>query len=461
MRSPLGSTGSPQVRPGRSVERARRPARGSPRLLLVNPSTQELGWIKYFQLPPLALLHVAGATPEPWRVTLCDETLEKAPDGEGFDLVGITVMTHQAARAYELADGYRARGIPVVLGGIHPTVLPEEAQGHADAVVVGEAEPVWPGLLKDLLEGRLAPRYDAPQPSGDVLCIPRARRSVLDGKRYLTTQVLQASRGCPYDCPFCTVTPAFGRRFRYRELDDLLDEVRGLRDSLVIFLDDNLFGDMGRALPLVRGLGRFEKAWATQATLKFAEDLELLGAVARSGCLGIFVGVESVSGDGARLSKLRTRSSQVDLVRRVQDAGILVEASLIFGLDDHDESVFDEALKFVEACGPSGVTFHVLTPYPGTALFRQFREEGRLLHTDWRRYNHTEVVYRPKRMSPERLREGWLAARREAYSWRSIASRVGGNPHHRWANLGYNILRRGPNVEEAKSSTAAGVEEWT
>ena len=428
--------------PARSLGGRRR----EPRLLLINPSTQKLGWIKYFQLPPLALLHVAGATPEPWRVTFCDETLESAPGGEGFALVGITAMTHQAARAYELADGYRAGGARVVLGGIHPTVLPVEAQGHADAVVVGEAEAVWPRLLADLLEGRLARRYDAPEPEGDVLKVPRARRSVLAGKRYLTTQALQASRGCPYDCPFCTVTPSFGRRFRYRELEDLLGEVRAFPNRLVVFLDDNLFGDMDRALPLVQGLGRLDKTWATQATLKFAEDRDLLRAVGRSGCLGIFVGVESVSGDGARLSKLRTRSAQADLVRRVQDEGILVEVSLIFGFDDHDESVFDEALRFVEECRPCGVTFHVLTPYPGTAIFRQFQEEGRLLHTDWTRYNHTEVVYRPKRMSPERLREGWLAARREAYSWRSIAARVGGSPNHPWASLGYNLLRRGPNV---------------
>jgi radical SAM superfamily enzyme YgiQ (UPF0313 family) len=388
---------------------------------------------------------VAGATPEPWQVALCDETLGPAPEGDDFDLVGITAMTHQAARAYELADGYRRLGIPVVLGGIHPTVLPDEAQGHADAVVTGEAEPVWADLLNDLREGRLAPRYEAPEPAGDVLRVPWARRSLLAGKRYLTAQVLQASRGCPYDCPFWTVTPSFGRRFRYRDMEDLLGEVRALPGRLVIFLDDNLFGDMSRALPLVKGLGRLEKSWAAQATLRFAEDRDLLMAVARSGCLGIFVGVESLSGEGARLSKLRTRSGQAELVRRVQDEGILVEVSLIFGFDDHDESVFDEALRFVEECGPCGVTFHVLTPYPGTALFRQFREEGRLLHTDWNHYNHTEVVYRPKRMSPERLTEGWLAARREAYSWRSIASRVGGNSHHRWASLGYNLLRRGAN----------------
>lgn len=416
------------------------------RVLLVNPSSQKLGWIRRFQLPPLALLQVAASTPDGWDVAICDETVERLPDLGSFDLIGITAMTHQARRAYAIADEARASGIPVVLGGIHPTVLPHEAGPHADAVVIGEAEPVWAGLLGDISDGRLAPVYSTPEPTGDVLRVPWPRRAALEGRPYLTRQTLQASRGCPYDCPFCTVTPTFGRRFRYREAEDVLAEVRSLPGKLVVFLDDNLLGDRSRALPLLQGLAGLDKRWAAQVTLAFAEDAELLRLVARSGCLGLFVGVEGLSGASAHLAKRRSRVPQADLVRRVQDAGVLVEVSLIFGFDDQDEGVFDEAVRFVDECGPCGATFHILTPYPGTAFFRQFEAEGRLLHKDWPRYNHNEVVYRPAGMSPERLYRGSVEAKKAVYSWPSLLSRVARNPHHRLANLAYNVFRRAPNT---------------
>lgn len=388
---------------------------------------------------------MAAATPEGWDVTLADEHTEPLPGLEGYDAVGITAMTRQAPRAYELADRFRARRIPVILGGIHPTVLPQEALGHADSVVIGEGEPVWAQVLRDLESGRLARTYQAPEPEGDLLRIPPARRDVLEGKRYVTTQVLQASRGCPYDCPFCTVTPYFGRRFRYRPPEEVLAEVSAFRNDLVVFLDDNLLADRARAVPLLNGLTWLGKKWATQTTLRFAEDPELLRLVARSGCLGVFVGVEGVSGEGAALAKSRLKSGASDLVKRIQDAGVLVEASLIFGFDDHDESVFEEAVAFVESCSPCGATFHLLTPYPGTAFHRQFESEGRLLHRDWLRYDTTQVVFRPKRMTPQRLYRGWVEARQAVYAWPSILKRVAQNPHHRFTNFAYNALRKLPN----------------
>ena len=172
------------------------------RLLLVYPATHKLGWVKRFQLPSLSLKQVAAATPDEWEVVLADEVHEEIPFEGRFDLVGITAMTHQAMRAYEIADRFRSRGVPVVLGGIHPTVLPEEAALHGDAVVIGEAEPVWADVLADCAAGCLAPVYRAPVSQDDLLAIPWSRRDILAGKSYLTTQTLQASRGCPYDCPF-------------------------------------------------------------------------------------------------------------------------------------------------------------------------------------------------------------------------------------------------------------------
>ena len=428
-----------------SLQPAFRHGTTRPRLLLIYPATHKLGWVRHFQLPSLSLQMVAAVTPPHWDVTLVDESQDPIPDGRNFDLVGITAMTHQANRAYEIADRFRSEGVPVVMGGMHPTVLPEEACLHADAVVVGEAEPVMAQMLDDFLAGRLAQIYRAPIAAGDKLTVPWPRREILAGKRYLTTQTVQASRGCPYDCSFCTVTHYFGNRFRYREPADILAEIRAFPRKLVVFLDDNFLGDPAKARPILEGMAEMGIRWGSQTSLRFAEDRELLKLVARSGCIGLFVGIESVSGPNSLLAKTAGASLQADLMKRVRDAGIILETSIIFGFDDQDQGIFEETLRFVEKCSPSVPTFNLLTPYPGTGLYRQYEQEGRLLHKDWSRYNHEEVVFRPKLMSPEQLYLGWMQARKAAYTLPSIFSRVWKNPGRRFTNLAYNLLRKGPN----------------
>jgi radical SAM superfamily enzyme YgiQ (UPF0313 family) len=267
----------------------------------------------------------------------------------------------------------------------------------------------------------------------------------LAGKRYLTTQTVQASRGCPYDCAFCTVTQYFGNRFRYRDTADILAEIRSFPRKLVIFLDDNLLGDPARARPILEGMADMGIRWGSQTSLRFAEDRELLKLVVRSGCIGLFVGIESVTGPYSLLAKSSGQTSQSELIKRVRDTGLILETSLIFGFDDHDQSIFEKTLRFVEECSPSVPTFNLLTPYPGTKLFQQFEQEGRILHRDWSRYNHSEVVFQPKLMSPEQLYRGWMEARQQAYTWPSILSRVWKNPGRRFTNLAYNLLRKGPN----------------
>lgn len=413
----------------------------SPRLLLIYPATQKLGWVKRFQLPSLSLNQVAASTPPEWQVTIVDEVQETLCYDGQYDLVGITAMTHQALHAYQIADRFRERGIPVVLGGIHPTVMPEEAAAHADAIVIGEAEPVWAELLDDLLAGRMKPFYRS-VPTGAKLQIPWARREILAGRKYLTTQTLQASRGCPYDCSFCTVTPYFGNTFRYRDPEDILAELRTYRGKLTIFLDDNILGDLQKAKPILAGMVGMGLRWGGQANLRFAEDPEMVRLLAASGCIGIFVGLESADGVHANHPKTSGRSSQADLIKRIRDTGVVVEASVIFGFDDHDPGIFERTVRFLEKCAPSLPTLHILTPYPGTALFKQYQQEGRMLHTDWQRYDHGQVVYRPRLMTPEQLYKGWVDARHEAYSWSAIASRVLQSPG-KTINLMYNILRRG------------------
>lgn len=414
----------------------------SKRLLLIYPSTHKLGWIRRFQLPSLSLKQVAAATPPEWKIVFVDELHENIPFDGDFDLVGITAMTHQANRAYHVADLFRARSIPVVLGGMHPTVLPDEALQHADAVVIGEAEPVWARLLTDFLAGKLADRYSL-APTGNDLQIPWGRTDILSGKKYLTTQTIQASRGCPYDCPFCTVTPYFGRTFRYRDPADILAEMRTFDRKLTILLDDNILGDPERAKPILKGMADLKLRWGGQANLRFAEDPELVRLLADSGCIGIFVGLESVIGAHSNHPKTGSRYSQADLIKRVRDAGIVLEASMIFGFDDHDESVFESTVRYLEKCAPSIPTFHILTPYPGTSLFKQFDAEERLLHKDWHRYDHNQVVFKPKLMTPEKLYQGWRDARREVYRWSSIFSRIASGNGSYLTNFAYNLLRRG------------------
>jgi len=434
-----------EILPNEQRSAEARPKNARPKLLLIYPATHKLGWARHFQLPSLSLQQVAAVTPPNWDVRLIDESQDAIPSGTDFDLVGITAMTHQAVHGYEIADQFRGRGVPVIMGGTHPTVLPEEALCHADAVVIGEAESVMGGLLEDFLAGRMKKIYKAPIPEDDRLVIPWSRREILKGKRYLTTQTVQTSRGCPYDCAFCTVTQYFGNRFRYRDAADVLAELRSFPKKLVIFLDDNLLGDPAKARPILEGMIEMGIKWGSQTSLRFAEDRELLKLVARSGCIGLFAGIESITGKFSSLAKSGGGALQADLIKRIRDAGIILETSFIFGFDDHDQSIFEKTLRFAEECGTSIPTFNLLTPYPGTKLFQQYENEGRLLHREWSRYNHSEVVFRPKLMTPEQLYLGWIQARKGAYTWPSIISRVWKNPGRRVTNLAYNLLRKGPN----------------
>jgi radical SAM superfamily enzyme YgiQ (UPF0313 family) len=432
-----------------------------PRLLLINPLSHTLGLARWFQLPPIALLQVGAAVPPGWEVVLVDETLDAVPDGDGFDAAGITAMTYQAPRAYAIADRLRRRGTPVILGGIHPTVLPEEAKLHADAVVVGEAEPVMAQLLGDLERGALRPFYRHDPEGEHTINIPPPRWDLIEGKRYLTRQIVHFTRGCPYDCPFCTVTRSFGRRFRHRPLQDVLEEIDGFRKGFILLLDDDVLADPAYSRDLLGHLAGRGKRWIGQVTLKSLMDKEWLALVARSGCVGVLIGLESVPGpQGGDFRKNGDVHDMAAAVARIQDAGIMVEGSFIFGFDWDDEGVFDRTVDFVDRTAMTVGSFHLLTPYPGTATARQLEAEGRILHRDWSRYFHSDVAFRPKHMSPERLYRGWVEARQAVASMKSIFSRFANNPHPRLSGLAYNLLRksttdrlspqwRGPGMGEA------------
>ncbi len=417
-----------------------------PSLLLINPWKSASNWIRYFQLPPVSLFQLAASVPECWDITFWDENVQGVYKG-GFeaDLVGLTAMTAQANRAYELADEARSEGRPTVLGGIHPSTLPAEASAHADSVVVGEAEPVLRDLLSDFERRSLKPLYQ----SGEFTPldgVPPPRTAVSRGVRYLSRNLVQTARGCPWDCDFCSVVPVFGRRFRHRPVRDVLAQLEALPGRFVLFLDDNINANPAYCTELLSGMASMGKRWVGQASLSIARDPGLLDLARKSGCMGLLVGLETI-GDGRAdtFRKLEAAGDPEEAVRRIQECGIALEGSFIFGLDGDTPDVFERTVAWAEKVHLCTGTFQLLTPYPGTRLHERLAAEGRILTRDWDRYTQDQVVIRPAGMPPERLWEGFVWARKAFYRTGSIARRVWHQPSHRSRHLAYNILRRGSN----------------
>ena len=374
--------------------------------------------------PPLSLPLLAGLTPSGVDVRLIDENVEITDTNTAADWVAITCMTASAPRAYEIADAFRRRGIPVVMGGIHPTVMPDEASAHADAVVVGEAEPVWREILQDLAGNRLKPRYE----NFGFACMeamPLPRRDLLRGERYVTTNVVQTARGCPNGCSFCSVTSVFGRRYRFRPIPEVIEEVRSLR-GWVGFVDDNIVGHAGRAKELFEALIPLKIRWVGQGDLSMAKDPELMSLAVRSGCQAMFVGLESVSQENLRATSKRPNigTDMSEAIRKIHSAGIEIIGSFVLGLDGDNKDVFKRTAEFAKSHKLVAAQFSVLTPFPGTVVRRQMEQEGRIADHDWSHYTMSNVVFRPRNMTGEELLRGQKATYRDFYSIQSIFKRA-------------------------------------
>jgi len=387
--------------------------------------------------PPLALPVLAALTPPDIEVKLTDEAVEPVEVCSDFDLVGVTAMTAAAPRAYQLADAYRAIGVPVVIGGMHATALPEEAAQHADAVVIGEAEGVWDRVLADTRQGCLRGFYQCEgRPS--LVGLPKPRRDLLKKGAYITTALVQTSRGCPFDCSFCSVTRFFGRTYRFRPVPDVVDEVASLRDRIVIFTDDNIFGQKEYANELFTRLAGMGKRWLGQASVTVARDARLIALAAKAGCRALFVGFETLSEAGLRgLSKRVNLSQRFDeVIKRLHDHGIAVVGSFMFGLDDDDESAFERTVEFIEKQKIDLLQMSILTPLPGTRLYESLEKENRIFDRDWSHYTGGRIVFRPRLMSPETLQHRYDQALSHIYSLGSIFKRLA-----RW-NLEWPLFAR-------------------
>lgn len=379
----------------------------------------------YFRFPCLSFTTLAALTDEDWDISIIDEAVEPIDFSILPDLVAITVMTPLAKRAYEIADIYRSKNIPVVLGGIHPTMMQHEAKSHADAVVVGEAEEIWPQVLSDFKQGDQKPFYKAKNFS-DLAYIQMPRRDLLNRKAYFFSNTLQTTRGCPFDCDFCSVTSFYGHTYRVRPINDILNEMGAMEGGFRFFVDDNIVGRPDYAKALFQALASLNIRWFSQASLSIVKDRQLLDLDQKSGCMGLFIGFESLSQECLKVMGKSTNlvEGYADAVKMIHDHGIGIQGSFIFGTDQDDQSVFSDVLRFIEKAHIEAALFSVLTPFPGTRIRQTLMKENRILHTDWEKYDMNHVVFRPKHMTPEQLQNGLNWAYKRLYGYGSIFKRL-------------------------------------
>ncbi|MDR4494244.1 MAG: cobalamin-dependent protein [Nitrospirales bacterium] len=435
----------------------------SPKLLLVdpyprnNPYRMTASERRSIWFPKLSLPVIAGYTPSNWDIQLIDEAVEDIDFNTPCDVVGISIMTCYAPRAYEIATEFRQRGKKVILGGVHPTYCPEEALNYCDAIVCGEAEDLWPAVVADIESGHLKRIYRMGQ-FPDLSNYQRPRISLLNPDSYMTRLCTFTTRGCHFDCEFCSVSPFNGKTTRRRPVPEVLEELTrakewlrsdiidrmtrgslwnalstsfriwvGLEEgSIVAFVDDLHNSHRAYCRELWQALKALNIKWGCQSTLFLGDDPDMVKLAADSGCVSVFVGMESLSEDS--LDETNKGFNQVrkfeNQIKMFHDHGIMVNPGLVFGFDNDDESVFETAVNFLNRNKVELAYFNVLTPLPGTALFERYTQEGRIFDHDWSIYDGKHVVYHPKRMTAEQLQEGFFWANHQMYSWPSIWTRI-------------------------------------
>ena len=399
---------------------------------------------------PLNLAICAAVVPDGWDVEIIDENVTDhphTPSVEGIDAVGIGAMTTQAQRAYELADAYRALHVPVILGGIHASALPEEALQHATIVCKGDAESTLPRALQDLTAGKQKSVYDWRDQPDAPIATPR--KDLLNPGDYLVFNPIQTTRGCPHGCTFCTTPAIFGRKFRQREIADIVQEMRqakeAFRTRVFIFSDDDVAGHHAWAMELFQAIRPLQIRWASQCDILISRNDKLLAAMRDSGCIGLILGLESPKAGTLHQAGKRyiDAGEYLHRIAKIQSYGISIWGSFIFGFDNDDWHDCMKAVRFAQKARLCMSCYPILTPYPGTELYRRYESEGRILSRNWQDYNGATVVFQPQRMTSNELRHAQMAAFHEFYTPTSALCRLGVWPLKRNSWLANLAIHRG------------------
>jgi radical SAM superfamily enzyme YgiQ (UPF0313 family) len=384
-------------------------------------------------MEPIVFALLAARTPDDVDLAFYDERLHPVPLDVDTDLVAMTVETYTARRAYQIAAHYRRRGIPVVMGGYHPTLLPEEVSHYCDAIVIGDAEGVWEKIVDDARRGSLQPSYQAREPA--ALAGIHPARHVFQGKRYAPVSLVQYGRGCRLACDFCSIHAFYGKYMAQRPVDDVVAELASLpRSRPVFFVDDNLFSDLPTLERLLDAITPLKIRWTCQTTVDVTRNERLLDKMAASGCMLALIGFESLS--EANLSQIGKRwnlrrGEYANGIRRLHERGIMIYGTFVFGYDDDKPDAFDRTVDFALESGFAIANFNPLTPTPGTALIKRLAQERRLLHERWwldPEFRYGTATFVPRGMTPEELTAGCWRARQSFYRYSTIAQRVAALP---------------------------------
>ncbi|HEB37220.1 MAG TPA: B12-binding domain-containing radical SAM protein [Thermoplasmatales archaeon] len=378
---------------------------------------------KIYTNPSITLPMVAALTSGNHQIKIVNENYEDLQIDEEFDLVGISVLTMTAPRAYELADLFRRRGTKVVLGGYHVSALPDEAIQHADAIIIGEAEDTWPQLIKDAEKGRLKRIYRSRRPS--LTNLPWPRRDLYYN---FIAGAVQATRGCPVGCKFCPTSWLLGRRLRKRPIDEVIEEIKSIPNRVIIFRDASLTIDVDYSKSLFRAMKGLGKKWIANGNINvLGRDEEFLRLAKEAGCIQWFIGLESLSKETLKRIHKTTNVNVIEkygeYIEKIHKYGMAVFAGLIFGFDEDTPDVFETTYKALEEWRVDAAEFNILTPYPGTKIYDDFEKEGRILTKDWSKYTQAHVVFKPKNMSPDDLMEGYTWITKKFYSFHNSLKR--------------------------------------
>ncbi len=384
-------------------------------------------YVESWKMEPLSIAQLASLTPPEHEVVFWDDRCEVVPLSEPTDLVAITCETYTARRSFQLANAYRERGVPVVLGGYHASLMPEETARFADAILVGEAEEVWAEMVADAAAGRLKPRYQATgRPSLDGMT---PRRDLFADKKYMPLSLVESGRGCKFGCDFCSISAFYNRSYVYRPAKEVAREVEATGRKLLFLVDDNVVADFDRAKALFRELAPLKVKWISQGTLNVVKDPELLDLMQKSGCVGMLIGFESLSSENLKAMNKgfnEFSGGYSEALAKLRDHAVKIYATFVFGYDHDTPDLFERTLEFAMQQKFFVAAFNHLQPFPGTPLYRRMEAEGRLLYDRWwlepgLRFGN--IVFQPRSMAPEELFERLMDLRRRFFSYRGILSR--------------------------------------